>query len=44
MAKLWDKGYQTTVSRACAHLTLDLTPDERAQYGIAGTAPTCPGK
>ena len=42
MAHLWDVDYQTTMQYLCARLLRDFTPDERAQYGITDTTPTCP--
>lgn len=40
-ARLWDVDYHTTMQYLCAHLKRDLTDDERKQYGITDTAPTC---
>jgi WD40 repeat protein len=41
-ARLWDVDYHTTMQYLCSRLLRDLTPDERAQYGITDTTPTCP--
>jgi WD40 repeat protein/serine/threonine protein kinase/DNA-binding XRE family transcriptional regulator len=41
-ARLWYTQIDDTVKMLCSRLLRDLTPDERAQYGIADTAPTCP--
>jgi WD40 repeat protein len=39
---LWDTESNDTIRWACAHLTRDLTPDERTQYFITDNTPTCP--
>ncbi len=41
-AKLWDVDYHTTMEYLCSRLQRDLTDEERQQYGITDTAPTCP--
>jgi WD40 repeat protein len=41
-ARLWHTDLQATLRDLCGLLTRDLTPDERTQYNIADTAPTCP--
>src|SRR5262249_39704890 len=41
-ARLWRVDEQDLIPLACARLARDLTPEERAVYGIAGDAPTCP--
>jgi WD40 repeat protein/class 3 adenylate cyclase len=41
-ARLWDVDYHDTVRYLCSVLLRDFTDDERAQYGIADDAPTCP--
>jgi WD40 repeat protein/transcriptional regulator with XRE-family HTH domain len=41
-ARLWHTDLQDTLRDLCGLLTRDLTPDERTQYNIADTAPTCP--
>ncbi len=41
-ARLWRIDYHDTVRYLCSLLTRDLTPEERAQYGIADQGPTCP--
>jgi WD40 repeat protein/transcriptional regulator with XRE-family HTH domain len=40
-ARLWHTDYADTIRYLCGVLTRDLTPDERAQYGIADDWPTC---
>ena len=39
---VWDVDYHATMQYLCAHLQRDLTDDERTQYGITDTTPTCP--
>jgi WD40 repeat protein len=39
---LWDSDYHDTIRAACSLLIRDLTPEERAQYDITGSEPTCP--
>lgn len=41
-ARLWPADYHDTIRALCTELTRDLTPDERAQYGIADQEPTYP--
>ncbi|HZM24407.1 MAG TPA: WD40 repeat domain-containing protein, partial [Anaerolineales bacterium] len=41
-ARLWDVDYHTTMKYLCSILLRDFTPEERAQYNITDTAPTCP--
>jgi WD40 repeat protein len=40
--ELWDTDSNDTNHWACAHLTRDLTPEERIQYFITDNTPTCP--
>jgi WD40 repeat protein len=40
--ELWDIDSSATVHWACAHLTRDLTPEERAQYFVTDNTQTCP--
>jgi WD40 repeat protein len=40
--ELWDTDYRDTIRWACAHLTRDLTPEERTQYFVTDNKPTCP--
>jgi hypothetical protein len=40
-ASLWPADYHDTIHYLCGVLTRDLTPEERAQYGIADDEPTC---
>ena len=42
MARLWDVDYHTTMQYLCSRLLRDFSDDERAQYGITDTTPTCP--
>jgi WD40 repeat protein/class 3 adenylate cyclase len=41
-AMLWDVDYHTTIDYLCSVLLRDFTEEERAQYGITDTTPTCP--
>jgi WD40 repeat protein/transcriptional regulator with XRE-family HTH domain len=41
-ARLWYTDYHDTMRRLCAALPRDFTADERTQYNIADTRPTCP--
>ena len=41
-AMLWDVDYRTTMQYLCSVLLRDFTEEERAQYNIADTTPTCP--
>jgi WD40 repeat protein len=43
-ARLWHTDYHDTIRYLCGVLTRDLTPEERAHYGIAGDRPTCGGQ
>ncbi len=40
-ARLWDVDYHDTIRFACSLLWRDLTPQERAQYNISDSLPTC---
>ena len=40
-AQLWDIDPNDTIQWACAHLTRDLTPEERTRYFITDDTPTC---
>jgi uncharacterized delta-60 repeat protein len=40
--ELWDTDSGDTIRWACAHLTRDLTPEERSQHFITDNKPTCP--
>ena len=42
IAELWDIDPADTIHWACAHLTRDLTLEERIQYLISDLKPTCP--
>ena len=42
-ARLWHVDYHDTIHDLCRRLIRDLTDDERNQYNISDTAPTCPG-
>jgi WD40 repeat protein len=42
-ASLWPTDYHNTIRYLCGVLTRDLTPEERAHYGIADNGPTCRG-
>ena len=41
-ARLWLTDLQDTIQAVCVLLTRDLTPEERAQFGISDKRPTCP--
>ena len=41
-AMLWDVDYHTTMDYLCSRLLHDFTDDERTQYDIKDTGPTCP--
>ena len=41
-ARLWRTDLQDVIRLACVHLLGDLTDDERKQYGITDSGPTCP--
>ncbi len=40
--RLWNVDYHTTMEYLCSILLRDFTDEERAQYGITDTTPTCP--
>jgi WD40 repeat protein/transcriptional regulator with XRE-family HTH domain len=42
-ARLWDVDYHTTIEYLCSRLLRDFTEEEREQYSITDTMPTCPG-
>jgi WD40 domain-containing protein len=42
LIKMWDADYHDMIARACAAMTRDFTPEERTQFAITSTAPTCP--
>jgi WD40 repeat protein len=39
---LWNADYQAAIRDLCTRLKRDFTADERTQYNIADTKPTCP--
>jgi len=41
-AELWDTDPSSTINWACAHLTRDLTTQERTEHFITVNLPTCP--
>jgi WD40 repeat protein len=41
-ARIWDVDYHKTVELACSVLSRDLTSEERTEYGISDSDPTCP--
>ncbi|MEO8391753.1 MAG: protein kinase [Chloroflexota bacterium] len=41
-ARTWDVDYNTTLDNLCSRLVRDFTADERAQFGITNSDPTCP--
>ncbi|MBI1258448.1 MAG: protein kinase [Chloroflexi bacterium] len=41
-ARIWDVDYHRLIEAACQLLPRDLTTDERAQFDIDDTHPTCP--
>ncbi len=41
-AWLWYTDYNQAIQQLCAHLSRDLTQDERLQYDIFDAGPTCP--
>jgi WD40 repeat protein len=43
-ARLWDTDYRNTITWACSRLIRDLTQEERTQYSITDSEPTCPVK
>jgi WD40 repeat protein/DNA-binding SARP family transcriptional activator len=40
-ARLWDVDYHTTIQYLCSIFLRDFTADERKQFGITDTTPTC---
>jgi WD40 repeat protein len=40
-ARLWEIDYRKTIEFLCGRLSRDLTNDERAQYEIGDSEPTC---
>jgi hypothetical protein len=40
--RFWDVDYRDTIAYVCSRIPQDLTPQDRAQYGITDTNPTCP--
>jgi WD40 repeat protein len=42
VVRLWDVDYHDTTAYLCSRLKRDFYDDERAQYGITDTKPTCP--
>ncbi len=40
--RLWDTDYHDTIRFACSMMRRDLSAEERLQYGIADSKPTCP--
>jgi WD40 repeat protein/transcriptional regulator with XRE-family HTH domain len=40
---LWNADYEAAIRELCGRLSRDFTAQERQQFGIADTAPTCPG-
>jgi WD40 repeat protein/class 3 adenylate cyclase len=42
IARFFDVDYRTTMAYLCSRLLRDFTDEERAQYGITDTTPTCP--
>jgi WD40 repeat protein len=43
-ARLWYADYREDVRYLCGKLLRDFTAEERAQYEIKDTRPTCPAK
>jgi WD40 repeat protein len=41
-ARLWNTDYHTTMQYLCSRLLRDFTNEERVQYNITNSAPTCP--
>lgn len=41
-ARIWDVDYRDTIQYLCSHLLRDFTEEERLQYHILDSAPTCP--
>jgi hypothetical protein len=44
IARLRHIALNDTVADLCSRVQRDLTPEERAQYGIPDDGPTCPGQ
>jgi WD40 repeat protein/transcriptional regulator with XRE-family HTH domain len=44
IARLWDADYHDTMRYLCSRLLRDFTDDERTQYGLKDSIPTCPAK
>ncbi len=42
IARFMDADYHTTMKYLCSILLRDFTDEERVQYGITDTTPTCP--
>jgi len=42
IARFFDVDYHTTTQYLCSQLLRDFTDEERAQYSITNTTPTCP--
>lgn len=42
--RLWLVNVDETIRAICGLLTRDLTPEERAQFGISDQGPTCPAQ
>jgi WD40 repeat protein len=40
--RTWITDYNDLLAYACTLVAVDLTPQERAYYGVSGTDPTCP--
>ena len=41
-ARLWLTDLNDTIRTVCALLTRDLTSEERVQFGLSNSEPTCP--
>ncbi len=41
--RLWETDYQDLIRNVCTRIRRDFTDEERAQYNITDTSPTCPG-
>ena len=41
-ARVWDIDYHATMQYLCSRLLRDFTNEERVQYNITNSAPTCP--
>jgi hypothetical protein len=42
IARFFDVDYHKTMAYLCSILLRDFTDDERKQFGITDTTPTCP--